>query len=107
MFMDLLRIENGLITQLTRMKRYGILGRYLPEFGRITGQMQFDLFHRYTVDAHTLLVIKKYASLSPAGSPRRISYCRAYYAPPPAPELLYIAGIFHDIARGAAAIILF
>ena len=105
MFMDLLRIENGLITQLTRMKRYGILGRYLPEFGRITGQMQFDLFHRYTVDAHTLLVIKN-MSLSPAGSPRRISYCRDIM-PPPAPELLYIAGIFHDIAKGAAAIILF
>ena len=40
------------------MTRYGILGDYLPEFGRIVGQMQHDLFHTYTVDAHTLEVVK-------------------------------------------------
>ena len=57
MFMALFSINYGLVTQLTRMKRYGILGRYLPEFGEIIGQMQHDLFHRYTVDAHTLLVV--------------------------------------------------
>jgi [protein-PII] uridylyltransferase len=44
--------------QLRRMARYGILGRYLPAFGRIVGQMQHDLFHSYTVDAHTLQVIE-------------------------------------------------
>jgi [protein-PII] uridylyltransferase len=40
-------------TQLQRMTRYGILGRYLPEFGAIIGQTQHDLFHQYPVDAHT------------------------------------------------------
>ena len=46
------------MTQLENMKELGILGRYLPEFGRITGQMQYDLFHIYTVDAHTLEVLR-------------------------------------------------
>lgn len=57
-FLQMFKVEKGLITQLKRMKRYGLLGRYLPAFGKITGQMQHDLFHRYTVDAHTLLVMQ-------------------------------------------------
>jgi [protein-PII] uridylyltransferase len=47
-----------LFSTLRQMKRYGVLGQYLPAFGAIIGQMQYDLFHIYTVDAHTLLVIK-------------------------------------------------
>ncbi|MGB1203917.1 MAG: [protein-PII] uridylyltransferase, partial [Alloalcanivorax venustensis] len=58
LFMELLRSPHALYTQLRRMKRYGILGQYLPEFGRIIGMMQYDLFHKYTVDAHTLLVLR-------------------------------------------------
>lgn len=100
MFMDLLRIENGLITQLTRMKRYGILGRYLPEFGRITGQMQFDLFHRYTVDAHTLLVIKNMRRFRLPEAQEEFPIAAHIMRRLPQPELLYIAGIFHDIAKG-------
>ena len=58
LFMELLRSPYQLTLQLRRMARYGILGRYLPEFGQIMGQMQHDLFHIYTVDAHTLQVIE-------------------------------------------------
>ncbi|MEY4588970.1 MAG: hypothetical protein RL497_1046 [Pseudomonadota bacterium] len=100
LFMDLLRIENGLITQLTRMKRYGILGRYLPEFGRITGQMQFDLFHRYTVDAHTLLVIKNMRRFRLPEAQQEFPIAAHIMKRLPQPELLYIAGLFHDIAKG-------
>ena len=56
--MALLRSPHRLVSQLTRMRRYGVLGRYLPEFGRIIGQMQHDLFHIYTVDAHTMLLLR-------------------------------------------------
>jgi [protein-PII] uridylyltransferase len=56
-FMEILR-SPLLIFDLRQMKRYGVLGQYLPAFGAIIGQMQYDLFHIYTVDAHTLLVIK-------------------------------------------------
>ena len=57
-FMNLLRAPHTLVSQLTRMRRYGVLGRYIPEFGRVIGQMQHDLFHIYTVDAHTMMVIR-------------------------------------------------
>jgi len=59
LFMELLRQDKGVSTELKRMNRFGILGLYLPEFGKIIGQMQHDLFHIYTVDAHTLKVIQK------------------------------------------------
>jgi [protein-PII] uridylyltransferase len=57
-FMEILRAPHALFSTLRQMKRYGVLGQYLPAFGAIIGQMQYDLFHIYTVDAHTLLVIK-------------------------------------------------
>ena len=58
LFIDLLKAPYTLVSQLTRMRRYGILGRYIPEYGRVIGQMQHDLFHIYTVDAHTMMVIR-------------------------------------------------
>ena len=99
-FLAILRSPNKLARQLRRMSRYGILGEYLPEFGRIVGQMQHDLFHAYTVDAHTLEVVKnarrfhypEYAERFPVSSrvARRLR----------APELLYIAALYHDIGKG-------
>ena len=47
----------GVTHELRRMNTYGVLGRYIPAFGRIVGRMQYDLFHAYTVDAHTLFVV--------------------------------------------------
>ena len=58
LFIELLKSPFTLVSQLTRMRRYGILGRYIPAFGSVIGQMQHDLFHTYTVDAHTMLVIR-------------------------------------------------
>ena len=57
LFMDVLGVPHNMTKQLRRMSRHGVLGRYLPAFGKIIGQMQFDLFHAYTVDAHTTEVI--------------------------------------------------
>ena len=100
LFLDLLRAPYTLVSQLTRMRRYGILSRYLPEFGAIVGQMQHDLFHIYTVDAHTMSVIRNM---------RRFRYRSANETYPiahhclknlPKPELLYIAGLYHDIGKG-------
>ncbi len=58
MFMEILRQPRGLTRGLRLMNRYGILGRYMPAFGRIVGQMQHDLFHVYTVDEHILMVVR-------------------------------------------------
>ena len=57
LFMDVMGVPHNMTKQLRRMSRHGVLGRYLPAFGAIIGQMQFDLFHAYTVDAHTTEVI--------------------------------------------------
>lgn len=100
LFMQLFSLDYGLISQLKRMKRYGILGRYLPEFGKITGQMQHDLFHRYTVDAHTLLVIKNIRRFRYPDEKKQFPIAAHIMKRMEKPELLYIAGLYHDIGKG-------
>lgn len=100
LFIANLKEQNLLFHRLQMMKRYGVLGRYLPAFGQIVGLMQYDLFHRYTVDTHTLWLIRilrrftndKYQTIFPLVSSiyRRIEH----------KEILVLAGIFHDIAKG-------
>ncbi len=100
LFMDILRSSNKMALQLRRMHRFGILGKYLPEFGRIVGQMQHDLFHIYTVDAHTLEVVKNMRRLLYPEDQERFPVTSRVAARLPKIELLYIAGIYHDIAKG-------
>jgi [protein-PII] uridylyltransferase len=100
LFIDLLRAPYTLVSQLTRMRRYGVLGRYIPEFGRVIGQMQHDLFHIYTVDAHTMLVIRNMRRFHYRSSESRYPVACHCVKNLPKIELLYIAGLFHDIAKG-------
>jgi [protein-PII] uridylyltransferase len=86
--------------QLGRMKRYGILGNYLPEFGRVIGQMQHDLFHIYTVDAHTLEVVRHMRRFFYPEEASRFPVVARVVKTLPKPELLYIAGLYHDVAKG-------
>ena len=82
------------------MNQYGILGRYLPVFGRIVGQMQHDLFHVYTVDEHILMVIRNLRRFTEAQHAHEYPLCSRLIADFARPEVLYIAGLFHDIAKG-------
>jgi [protein-PII] uridylyltransferase len=100
LFMDILRSPHKLARQLRRMNRYGILGEYLPEFGQIVGQMQHDLFHIYTVDAHTLEVIKNMRRFLYPEHRDRFPVTSRVAARLPKLELLYIAGLYHDIGKG-------
>ena len=100
LFMTLLGSTNHLFTQLRRMGRWGILGAYLPEFGRIIGQMQFDLFHIYTVDAHTLQVVRNMRRFRYKNNEQQFPIAAHIYPRLPRIELLYIAGLYHDIAKG-------
>lgn len=100
LFMTLLGSNNHLFTQLRRMGRWGILGAYLPEFGRIIGQMQFDLFHIYTVDAHTLQVVRNMRRFRYKNQEQQFPIAAHIHAKLPRIELLYIAGLYHDIAKG-------
>ena len=85
---------------LRRMSRYGVLGRYLPAFGRITGQMQHDLFHVYTVDEHTLMVIRNLRRFRLPQFDLEHPFCSKLMQEFDAPEVLYLAALFHDIAKG-------
>jgi len=99
-FLKILGAPNKMTRQLRRMARYGILGDYLPEFGRVMGQMQFDLFHTYTVDAHTLEVIKIARRFQiPDMDDKFPVSCRVARRLRKV-ELLYIAALYHDIGKG-------
>lgn len=100
LFMKLIRSERLMVTQLEQMKQLGILGRYLPEFGRVTGQMQYDLFHIYTVDAHTLQVLRNMRRLLLGTSKETYPFASTLIRKLPKLEILYIAGLFHDLGKG-------
>ena len=100
LFLEILREPRGLARALRRMHAYGILGRYLPEFGRITGLMQFDLFHAYTVDEHLLRTVAYLRRFGRSDHRAEVPLCSDVFATLPKPELLHLAGLFHDIAKG-------
>ena len=100
LFIELFKCEIGIHRNLRRMNRYGILGRYLPEFGLIVGQMQHDLFHIYTVDAHTLNLIKHLRKLQYTPVSEKFPLASKLMGRLPKPELIYLAGLYHDIGKG-------
>lgn len=100
MFMELLRAPHRMVTLLRKMKHYGVLSAYLPEFGRVIGQMQHDLFHIYTVDDHTLQVVENMRRFWNVESEEKFPVACQVIKQLPKIELLYIAGLYHDIAKG-------
>jgi len=100
LFLDIIRAPQGVTHELRRMNRYGILGRYIPAFGRIVGRMQYDLFHAYTVDAHTLFVVSNLRRLCLPRFDHELPALSRIMQSVPKPELIYLAGLFHDIAKG-------
>ena len=99
-FIDILKAPYKLTRQLRSMTRYGILGRYLPEFGKIMGQMQHDLFHTYTVDAHTLELIENIRRFQIPEFEDKFPVSSRVTKRLPKIELLYMAGLYHDIGKG-------
>lgn len=100
LFMEILKAPAGVTHELRRMNRYGLLGRFIPAFGKIVGLMQYDLFHAYTVDAHTLFVVSNLRRFSLTAYDHEFPYCSQIMQSLPRPELAYLAGLFHDIAKG-------
>ncbi|MEE9494776.1 MAG: [protein-PII] uridylyltransferase [Gammaproteobacteria bacterium] len=100
LFIELFRQPHGLTHELRRMNRYGILAAYYPAFSLIAGQMQYDLFHVYTVDEHTLFVIRNLRRFTLPEFADEFPLCSEISTSITKPELLYLAGFFHDIAKG-------
>ena len=100
LFMEILRQPLDVTNALRHMNQYGILGRYLPAFGKIIGQMQHDLFHVYTVDEHILFVVRNLRRFTVPDLAYEYPLCSRLINNFARPEVLYIAGLFHDIAKG-------
>jgi [protein-PII] uridylyltransferase len=100
MFIQLLQQPRGVVHEFRRMNQYGVLGRYLPEFGRIVGQMQHDLFHVYTVDQHILMVLRNLRRFSMPELAHEFPLCSQLMSGFERRWLLYVAALYHDIAKG-------
>ncbi len=100
LFMDILCAPVGVTHELRRMNLYGVLGRYIPSFGRVVGRMQYDLFHAYTVDAHTLFVVSNLRRLAIPKFNDELPALSQIMQSLPRQELAYLAALFHDIAKG-------
>lgn len=100
LFLEILAAPPGAPSQLEAMNRYGILGAYIPEFGQITGRMQYDLFHSYTVDAHSLRVVRNLRRFAVADEGGRDARLTEIMQGIEDPLPLYVAGLYHDIAKG-------
>ncbi len=100
LFLEIISAPAGVTNELRRMNRYGILGRYVPAFERIVGRMQYDLFHAYTVDAHTLFVVSNLRKFALPRFDHEFPFCSEIMQALPKMELAYLAGLFHDIGKG-------
>jgi [protein-PII] uridylyltransferase len=101
LFLEIIRQPQGITHELRRMHRYGVLAAYLPAFGRIVGLMQYDLFHVYTVDEHILMVIRNLRRFTVPPFADELPLCSEIAQRLSKPEVLYLAGMFHDIAKGS------
>lgn len=99
-FMALFRQPQGITLALRLMHRLGILGRYLPAFGRITGQMQHDLYHIHPVDEHTLMVLRNLRRMAMPEYDHELPFAHRVMREFGHPDRVYLAAFFHDIAKG-------
>jgi [protein-PII] uridylyltransferase len=100
LFLHILQQPRGIVHEFRRMNQYSVLGRYLPEFGRIVGQMQHDLFHVYTVDQHILMVVRNLRRFTMPEFAHEFPLCSELMNGFERRWLLYVAALYHDIAKG-------
>ncbi|MEJ2059540.1 MAG: [protein-PII] uridylyltransferase [Gammaproteobacteria bacterium] len=100
LFMEMFRHGEGLTATLRMMNRHGVLAAYLAPFSNVVGRMQFDLFHVYTVDEHILMVVRNLRRFAIPEFRHELPQCSSIFENLPKPELLYLAGLFHDVAKG-------
>jgi [protein-PII] uridylyltransferase len=99
-FRQILQQPEGITHAMRLMNQTSVLGRYLWVFRRIVGQMQHDLFHVYTVDQHILMVLRNVRRFFMAEHSHEYPACSQLAAGWDKPWILYVAALFHDIAKG-------
>lgn len=99
-FLNLLKAERGVTLVFRLMHRLGLLGRYLPAFGRITGQMQHDLYHIHPVDEHIFMVLRNLRRMAMPEYAHELPFAHRLMSDCRRPDLIYLAALFHDIAKG-------
>ncbi|MBL4910225.1 MAG: [protein-PII] uridylyltransferase [Alteromonadaceae bacterium] len=100
LFIAIIKHPKGLGLAFSLMHRHSILGAYIPAWKSIVGQMQFDLFHAYSVDEHSYRLIKNLYRFSQTEHNHQFPLCSKLVQRIRKPEVLFLAGIFHDIAKG-------
>lgn len=100
LFIEFFKQPRGIVHELRRMNELGVLGRYLPVFRKIIGQMQHDLFHVYTVDQHIMTVVRNIRRFTMAEHSHEYPFCSQLIANFDKHWLLYLAALFHDVAKG-------
>ncbi|MDY7578688.1 [protein-PII] uridylyltransferase [Herbaspirillum sp. RTI4] len=100
LFMKIIQAKQGVTNAFRRMNQTSILGRYLPNFRHIVGQMQHDLFHVYTVDQHILMVLRNMRRFQRSEHAHEYPFCSQLIANFSQPWILLVAALFHDIAKG-------
>ena len=100
LFMAIIRSPHRLYDTMVAMKRYGVLGNYIPAFGQIMGLMQYVLFHIYTVDAHTLLLLRNLNRFKEPEFAKEFTVVSSVFQRLTRRDIVYLAAIFHDIAKG-------
>jgi len=100
LFLAIFRNTRKLVRTVRMMNRDGVLAAYLPAFDAIVGRMQYDLFHIYTVDEHTILVIRNLRRFSLEKHAGELPHCHLVMKELARPSTLLLSGLFHDIAKG-------
>ena len=100
LFIQILKQKRGVLHALRLMNQFSILGRYIPAFGKIVGQMQHDLFHVFTVDQHILQVVRNIRRFQREEFAHENPFCHRVMVEFERPWLLVLAALFHDIAKG-------
>ncbi len=100
LFVEFLKQPRGIVHEFRRMNQTSVLGRYLPEFRKIIGQMQHDLFHVYTVDQHIMTVLRNIRRFTMPEHAHEYPFCSQLMANFDEPWILYVAALYHDIAKG-------
>ena len=99
-FMRIMQTQNNPYDALQRMSQYGVLGHYLTCFSAVTGQMQYDLFHVYTVEQHSLFVVRNLARFNHLQYAEQFPLATQIMPTLSKRDILYLSGLFHDIAKG-------